>query len=1137
MSGLFRIEALWLGLLLTAACSRDLSTPPPPAPGRINGRAVFAIPGRSDLKPAAGTGASLIGSGLSTTTNPAGTFTLTPLEATDGLLHFTFDSDGDGVIDLQKVEQLSNWNTGPNRQVDMGDVVLGENASVRGKVFLADHPGAHSGLSGTAVFVPEGPFAAYTADDGSFSMPNLPEGPLQFFVFRQGYTSKSLGTVTLRAAEDYAFHDIVLSVSTDPPGTGSVVGSLAFSPGATGKGDSAISAQTVTGTPVQGVVAEDLAFHFAALPQGLYTLTATRTGYTRARVFNLLVVNDANVGVVLLTDAPEPDAGQFPAPPDAGTLPDGGACVGANCTACLGNAQCSNTQWCDNGYCAPQCSPSVPCSNGRACDGATKTCVTPCGAGCATGQLCVANLCRAPCDGSFVCNTGFKCDAQNACVPECAVDPDCLSPFKICSAGQCVPKGTCVTDLDCPQDKMCLVGICAVRPTAKVDAGYLCSTACDCKLGEWCSQGVCLADVVPTLYFANDGDGGGTSALAASADLASKLQTAVANDVLALRNGDRFYAAGGFAMQTGRVTVAGGYDVCSPYRWVRSETGRTTLAADAGTVVKIVGTPTIPVDDVHLRNLSFETAADYGCDDDVVWSKNSRRLEVSFSEGGLPATSACSTGINALVQCDGCGQLLVTDVALKPSNARGNTIAGVSLANSDGLIRRVSSQKQAVVHSTFALVQTDLQTGPVVVQQCALPEVSSSVGASGVVATGCQAKTLTVEKNLFAWGRSTSAPGVGDVASVSADGCLDVQVHDNAFDGAQFVGTLPGISSGVRLSLSAGMIERNTVKLPKTSSNTTLSGIVSLSAASVVTVRDNLIVGGDSGGSVTGIRLSQSTVPHLVSGNIVDVGPAKSASGLNMTVGTGGIRVLDNRLSATGNKVCGSRAVGAELTSTNSVFERNRLFAINGATTRALEISGGSQGELYSNHLWAGRSDCAGESSAFAPINVGQMFFTGNTFDVDADPATTARSYGINCFGTTLISDANVISSGKAPTRRMIEANSSSGCQGIANFTRNYFWHDHPAPAVSSADPVLIIVQADAGSFDARGNVLANNLSPFDLLQPDGGTIAPERLAAGSLALDRGPIPKRKDGSDVLDLDKRLRDAGTSADLGCCERF
>ncbi len=83
-------RALW-ALVLLAGCTRDLSTPPQAPPGKISGRVVYAIPGRSESKPAAGAVVSLLGSGLSTTANQAGTFSLSPLEDTTGLLLFSND--------------------------------------------------------------------------------------------------------------------------------------------------------------------------------------------------------------------------------------------------------------------------------------------------------------------------------------------------------------------------------------------------------------------------------------------------------------------------------------------------------------------------------------------------------------------------------------------------------------------------------------------------------------------------------------------------------------------------------------------------------------------------------------------------------------------------------------------------------------------------------------------------------------------------------------------------------------------------------------------------------------------------------------------------------------------------------------
>jgi hypothetical protein len=1132
--------------LFAAGCSRDLSVPPLPQPGAISGRIVYATPGRSELKPAAGAVITLIGSGLSTTANQAGTFLLGPLEETEGLLHFTFDSDGDGVIDRQKVEQLSAWKTGVNRQVSMGDVALGENAAVRGKVLLADRPGAKSGLSGSAIFVPEGPFAAYTADDGSFVLPNLPEGPLQFYVFREGYAAKAMGTIALRAAEEYSFRDIVLTVSTDPPGPGSIVGGLTFFPEAFGTGDSAISAQKVSGAPVPGVVSADFTFRFEGLPQGLYTLSATRTGYTRTRVFNVLVLplRESSVGAVLLTDNPELDGGEYPAALDAGTADgglDGGACVGPNCTPCLSNAQCSTTQWCDNFYCAPQCSALVPCSNGRACDSVTKTCVTPCGAGCPSGQACVASVCRSACDGSFMCSPGFVCDTQNHCVPECATEPDCGQQHLTCVAGQCVPKGTCTNDLDCASDKMCLVGLCQPRPTARVDGGagpFACTSACNCKLSEWCTGGVCLPDVLPTLFFATDGDGGGTSMLAPSSALAAKLGTAVPGDVLALRRGDRFYAESGFALTKDNLTVVGGFEVCGAQRWVRSDVGRTTLAADAGIVVQAIGTLAFPIDDARVRNVSLEAAGTTGCNEDLLTAEHTRRLEVSRVEGALLATNDClNSGTNSLVQCTDSQQVLLSDLTLKSSTWRRSSVFGIDFIRSEGTLRRISSEKQSTVFNTFGLFRTTDQTGPIVVQDSTFPESSNSSIAVGISANACNARPVTIERNAFGWGRSASSSN--HYAGVDATNCHQLEIRDNLFDGTTSIGTLNPGSYAVRMQNAGGTIERNTIKLPRTSSSTDLAGVYATSAVTVTTIRDNTITGGDSIGRVDGLRLILNSVPMVISGNRIDVGPSSFVRGISTLNNPGGIRITDNFSRATGNKLCPSQAYGADVQLGPHVLERNRLFASRAGINRGGQVTDTTQSELYSNHFSSGTAECAGESTGLSMSSV-SVYLSGNTIDVDADPLTTGRSNGVLCGSSDVIAEANVIGAGRAGSHLVLN-NSGALCGVPASFTRNYFWHDHLTPTVDSSDGVLGVVGADAGTFDARGNLLANNDSPFDLIQPlvpDAGVVPRHRLSVGSRAKDRGPLPRLKDGTGLwLDLDQRPRDAGASADLGCCERY
>ena len=79
---------------------------------------------------------------------------------------------------------LGELAAGPGRDVSVGDVLLGESATVHGRVRASDRAAMPGGHKGTAVFVPEGPFATFTADDGSFTLSELPPGTLRLAFFR-----------------------------------------------------------------------------------------------------------------------------------------------------------------------------------------------------------------------------------------------------------------------------------------------------------------------------------------------------------------------------------------------------------------------------------------------------------------------------------------------------------------------------------------------------------------------------------------------------------------------------------------------------------------------------------------------------------------------------------------------------------------------------------------------------------------------------------------------------------------------------------------------------------------------------------------------------------------------------------------
>ncbi len=215
-----------------SACSRDLSLPPTASqgPGSVSGRAVIAVPGQVERQPAAGATVSLLSSTAQVTTTADGLFTLNGITQTSGGVLFRYGETDAGSYTLQKLIDLADIGAGPGRLVNIGDVLLAEPASLHGRALRGDVVDERGGQAGTLIFVPEGPFTTYTADDGTFALEELPEGTFEISAFRAGYTGVTLTGVEARAGEDMTLRDIVLALETGTPDAGAIAGSLSFIP-------------------------------------------------------------------------------------------------------------------------------------------------------------------------------------------------------------------------------------------------------------------------------------------------------------------------------------------------------------------------------------------------------------------------------------------------------------------------------------------------------------------------------------------------------------------------------------------------------------------------------------------------------------------------------------------------------------------------------------------------------------------------------------------------------------------------------------------------------------------------------------------------------------------------------------------
>lgn len=290
--------------------------PPPPGPGTLQGTVVHAIAGSPRELPTSGARVQVLGTGLSTTTNASGRFLLAGLRQTRGTVLISATIEG---VLRQRVFQLQALGVAEGRDIDMGEVALSRNAVVRGTVTLEGE--GRTGLGGTTVFVPGGPWATYTADDGSFVLESLAQGALQIAAWRDGYQVDALD-VTLGAGEDLTLAPIHLVPA--PVGPAVVKAQVVNGAGqpATGANFRLRRFAADQNFPVNGAGALE-----ASTTPGVYSGLVSREGSTSLALYNLFFPpGETDLGSLVMLDGARgdetlPDLGPW----DGGALADAGS--------------------------------------------------------------------------------------------------------------------------------------------------------------------------------------------------------------------------------------------------------------------------------------------------------------------------------------------------------------------------------------------------------------------------------------------------------------------------------------------------------------------------------------------------------------------------------------------------------------------------------------------------------------------------------------------------------------------------------------------------------------------------------------------------------------------------------------------
>jgi hypothetical protein len=1077
-----------LAVLVLAAC-RDLSLPPAPgmgAPGTVFGRAVYSPPGASQPQPAAGTLVTLGASSIRVTAGTDGRFDVEGLASTGGTLIFQFDSDGDGTFDRQRTVSLEAVGAGPGRNINLGDVVVGESAHVHGLVLRGDLRGISGGHLGTQVFVPQTPFVTYSAADGRYQLDGIPAGPVSLGYFRPGYLPAELDGLTLQPGEDFAAAEVDLA-RDDGTQTGSISGTVSYQPVPGTMGAAALSATNVS-TGVATTAMSDAttgAFTFSALPAGLYDVRGTRDGYTAALVPNVLVFPMQATALALAfgQGGSESDGGRPPAP-DAGPS-----------IACAQTADCGPGQWCDGNLCAPLCSSTVLCGGGRVCDPTSHTCVTPCTSTCPTGQTCdpAARVCRTVCGDALPCPNGFKCSA-NACVPACVLDSDCPSVHQTCTGGSCVPNGTCATDLDCLETQLCATPLCAPRqaPDGGWDAGWPCKSACECRLGETCTYGVCTADLVPTLVL----DGGALDVALASAQPGA---------VIALKAGDTYVANDGFTLGKANVTLSGGYVACRG-GFIFDSTQSTTLTSDGGTVLRVAGSSASPLDGVMLRGLTLvANAYPTGTPYDAVSVTYAPNARLFWLQGGLFGTSPGVSVDHAVFHVVDSPNVDVQSVSLLPAPLTAQ-LDGLWLQRSDGNISGFSAPAFSGTATYYGL-RIEAQTGPVHADSLSI--AASGPSATSVYALQCNTQPLEITDSVIGFSMTVGA---------SFTQCAALDLHDLFIDGSK--SNLSMNDFGIQAQQSAGSIKRTRVLIPATTATVSAFSLAGAGASGPWTLEDLTVDGCGSTGTAHGVDLASSGSVTLTRLNIGGadagvIGPSCAMTGLYASIGNNDISLTDSTLN-TPYPLTSSPAI--DITKSNLLIERSVI--TGGVALKSFNANV----EAYASFFYAHGDGAMTFNSG------GQLYAVGSTLDGQGD---VGSSYGLECNGGTVgVLRSCLVNGGQGFTHYVLYDNGSGGgCFVPANHDHNYYYFTSTQGGLSPIDGVHTVL--DGGS-NVNGNVYgqATGCYPQSAMNPG------YRLSAGSPCVDMGAVTPRKDGTMIpydIDGPGHPRVNGPAPDIGAYE--
>lgn len=185
--------------------------------------------------------------------------------------------------------------------IDLGEVRLGENGALEGRVLLASEDSVPAGAGGSLVVIAQTPYKGVTAVDGRFSIPSVPQGSFEVIAFASGHRPDRASGVAVNAASTTKVRDLVLEPGTPDPVAVAGQAFLAGSEDHSGIEVSFLSELDPSATI--GPVTTDAsgAYELSSVPAGVYRARFDRSGYGSVELPGVAVLPEGTIGLLQVT--------------------------------------------------------------------------------------------------------------------------------------------------------------------------------------------------------------------------------------------------------------------------------------------------------------------------------------------------------------------------------------------------------------------------------------------------------------------------------------------------------------------------------------------------------------------------------------------------------------------------------------------------------------------------------------------------------------------------------------------------------------------------------------------------------------------------------------------------------------------